>query len=123
METHSTRIRQRRENVIQDWSNEQNIILVPSGLPVPIPGTDQYHDFHAHSEHVYLAGAHLPRSVLTYSKDSDWTLFVHVPDLEESIWIGEGEPLSAITKRVGMEVQPLVDLKSWLEKQKLDLHL
>ena len=118
METHSTRIRQRREKVLQDWSDSQNIILVPSGLPVPIAGTDQFHDFHAHSEHVYLAGAHFPRSVLTYSKDSDWTLFVHVADLEESIWTGEGEPLSAITKRVGMEVQPLSDLKSWLEKSR-----
>ena len=118
METHSTRIRQRRERIIQDCPLKQSALLIPSGLPIPIEGTDQFHDFHAHNEYVYLAGAHLPASILTYSKDSEWTLFVQIPDIEERIWTGEGEPLSAITKRVGMEVLPIEELKNWLEKNR-----
>ena len=118
METHSTRIRQRREGIIQDCPLKQSALVIPSGLPVPIAGTDQFHDFHAHNEYIYLAGAHLPASILTYSKETEWTLFVQIADTEERIWTGEGESLSAITKRVGMEVQPIEKLKNWLEKNR-----
>ena len=41
----------RRASMAATWGLTREIVLVPSGLPIPIAGTDQSHLYHAHPEH------------------------------------------------------------------------
>lgn len=112
-------LRQRRDRVAHAWDLARGAVLVPAGVPLPIAGTDQYHDFHAHPEHRYLAGVGLPAGVLAFDPADGWALFAAVPGEEERIWTGDGEPLEEIACRAGFErAFPLEHLEAWLERRR-----
>ena len=100
------------------WDVPRGSVLVPSGLPVPVPGTDQYHDFHAHPEFAYLSGARTPGSALAFDPGEGWVLFAPVAGLEERVWVGDGEDLEALAASTGLSVRPLGELSGWLERRR-----
>jgi len=105
----------RRERIAGIWRLTDQVVLVPSGLPIPIDGTDQFHPFHAHAEHVYLAGLGTSGQVLAYERESGWTLFARVAGDEERIWMGDTEDLGSIRQKCGVdEVRDLATFENWL---------
>ena len=108
----------RREAIARSWDNPRGVVLVASGLPVPVAGTDQYHEFHAHPEFQYLAGARLPGAVLGFDQHEGWVLFAPEAGLEERVWIGEGEDHDALRRDTGLEVRPLDAFAGWLERRR-----
>ena len=44
------------------WRDDRGVVLVSSGDPVPIAGTDQFHRFHPHPDFRYLSGLDAPSS-------------------------------------------------------------
>ncbi len=109
----------RRERVASAWGLTDSTVIVPAGLPVPIEGTDQSHEFHAHAEHYYLAGVSLPGSVLAFDPREGWTLFAHVATPDERVWVGDSPPLEELAERGGLErALPASDLQVWLERRR-----
>ncbi len=109
----------RRDAAIQRWALDRGAVLIPSGLPVPIEGTDQAHEFHAHNEFTYLAGRPLEGAVLAFDPGDGWTLFAHEATTDERIWVGDTEPLDHIAHTAGLDrVRPSRDLPSWLERRR-----
>ncbi len=109
----------RRESLARRWNLSRELVLVPAGLHVPIDGTDQPHDFHAHPEFVYLAGEGVPGAVVTFDPGEGWTLFAPVASQETRIWEGDGESLDALRERSGIDrVRPSSELDGWLERRR-----
>ncbi len=90
-------------------------MLVASGLHVPVAGTDQFHEYHAHPEFRYLAGVAVAGAALAYHPAEGWTLFAPVASQDERIWTGDGEPLDLIEGDSGVAARPSSALDSWLE--------
>ncbi len=108
-----------RENVARRWALKRGVVLVPSGLPLPIAGTDQTHDFHAHAEHRYLAGTSESESVLAFDPGEGWTLFAPVASLEERVWSGDRTALEELAWQSGIErVRTNSELATWLERRR-----
>ncbi len=59
----SSFVRTRRTQTANAWDIAKGTALIASGLPLPIAGTDGYHDFHAHPEFTYLAGVGVAAAV------------------------------------------------------------
>ena len=97
---------------------DHGVVLVASGVHVPVPGTDQYHEFHAHPEFAYQAGAQLPGAVLGFDRHDGWTLFAPVAGLEDRVWIGDGEDPERLASDTGLPVRPAAELAPWLEKRR-----
>jgi Xaa-Pro aminopeptidase len=99
--TEKNHLDRRRERVAGDWGLGKEIVLIPAGTKVPIPGSDLHHPFHATPEHRYLAGANLPGHVLAFDPLDGWTTFVPVLTGVDRIWDGSlahrGVPLSHLT--------------------------
>lgn len=93
-------------------------VIVASGAHVPIAGTDQFHDFHAHPEHVYLAGASLPGAVLVYDSREGWRLFVPLPTSEERVWTGDGTALQLVVEQTGLPVAERAAFGPWLDSHR-----
>jgi Xaa-Pro aminopeptidase len=94
-------------------------VLVPSGAPVPIAGSDQSHDFHAHAEHYYLAGLAEPGSVLAYDDGDGWTLFARTLSLEELVWTNAAPTPDDLRGTSGLDkVEPIDALLPWLERRR-----
>jgi Xaa-Pro aminopeptidase len=111
----------RRAAVARRWDLRRGAVLVPSGLPVPISGSDQFHDFHAHPEHYYLSGADAPGSVLAFDPADGWTLFAPVATEDERVWVGDTEPFESLAARTGLDrVQPVHLLEQWLERRRAE---
>jgi Xaa-Pro aminopeptidase len=109
----------RRDRVSRTWGLSRGAVIVPSGLPVPIEGTDQAHDFHAHAEHYYLSGAAAPGTVLTFDPGEGWTLFAPVASREERVWVGDGVDMDELGRRAGLDrVLPAERLGAWLESRR-----
>jgi Xaa-Pro aminopeptidase len=109
----------RRERVAGAWGLTRGTVLVASGLPLPIAGTDQYHDFHAHNEHRYLSGTDVPGSVLAFDPGEGWTLFAPVATVEERVWVGDGVRLDELAAASGVErVRAADELGGWLERRR-----
>ncbi len=109
----------RRDAAVRTWSLDRGAVLVASGLPVPIDGTDQAHDFHPHHEFVYLAGQLLVGGVLAFDPGDGWTLFTHEAGEDERIWVGDSEPLDDIAHSTGIDrVRPNRELQGWLERRR-----
>lgn len=108
----------RRQAIARTWDLAGAAVLIPAGLPIPVAGTDQYHDFHAHPEFTYLAGARTPGACLGFDQVEGWVLFAPVATLEDRIWVGEGEDLEALSGATGLPVRPLSALRDWLEKRR-----
>ncbi len=116
---HSEALRHRRDEAARAWAITRGAVLVPSGLMLPVAGTDQFHDFHAHPEHAYLSGASAPAGVLAFDPTDGWTLFANVPGEDDVVWTGAGEPLEETASKTGLErVLPLPELQRWLERRR-----
>ena len=108
----------RREVIATTWDLQRGFVLLPAGLPIPIQGTDQYHEFHAHPEFAYLGAAHTPGAVLTFDPGDGWNLFAPTASLEDRVWVGDGEDLGALATSTGLRVRPIEELGPWLEQRR-----
>ena len=110
---------QRRERAAERWNLDRGVVLVPAGLMLPIAGTDQFHEYHAHAEHRYLSGVGQPGGVLAFDAGEGWTLFVPQPEAAERVWTGDGPSLAAVGEASGLErVRPASELGGWLERRR-----
>ena len=100
------------------WDLDRGVVLLPAGLMLPIAGTDQFHEYHAHPEHRYLAGVGQPGGVLAFDAGEGWTLFVPQPDAAERVWTGDGPSLAAVGEASGLEARPASELGGWLERRR-----
>lgn len=86
---------------------------------LPIAGTDQFHEYHAHPEHRYLAGVGQPGGVLAFDAGEGWTLFVPQPEAAERVWTGDGPSLAAVGDVSGLaRVRAASELGAWLERRR-----
>lgn len=109
----------RRTGIARAWDLRRGVVVVPAGVHVPVAGTDQYHDFHAHPEFTYLAGVQTQGAVLAFDPSDGWVVFAPVASQEDRVWVGAGESLEDIAVRSGAEsVQPLQQLGAWLEARR-----
>lgn len=109
----------RRRAFERAWDFLAGPLIVPSGVPVPVEGTDQYHDFHAHNEHYYLAGVRAPGAVLAFDPREGWQLFAPVPGEDDRIWVGDGQSLEQAAAAAGLPLaRPITLLHGWLEQHR-----
>lgn len=97
---------ERRRRAVERWRlDDDDVVLVPAGTPVTIPGRDFPYPFQVHPEHRWLADTDIPDAVLAYDAAVDeWELFAPRPDVDDRIW-------HAATPPVG---RPLAELDDWL---------
>ncbi len=113
------RLQQRRDQIARTWGDLRGPVLVASGVPVPIAGTDQFHDFHAHAEHYYLSGNAQPGSVLAFDPREGWTLFAPVASPEDRIWTGDTTDFETLAARTGLDrIREVRTLAAWLERRR-----
>lgn len=94
-------------------------LIIASGVPLPISGTDQSLPFHAHPEFRYLAAVESPGAVLAFDPGDGWTLFAHTPSQEERVWSGDGVPLDELARSAGLDrVRPTAEFDDWLEERR-----
>ncbi|MCS7294828.1 MAG: aminopeptidase P family protein [Chloroflexota bacterium] len=109
----------RRERAARAWQLRDELVIVPAGVPIPIAGTDQFHEFHAHPEHYYLAGVADPGGVLTFDPAEGWTYFHPVVTQDEAVWTGPGRRAEEYVARTGLAaVFPVTALAGWLERNR-----
>jgi Xaa-Pro aminopeptidase len=111
---------QRRKAVAREWDMHSGVTLIPGGVHVPVEGTDQYHEFHAHPEFRYLSGSDEPGSVLVFDPGEGWTLFAPEAGLEDRVWVGDGVDHQALAADTGLPVRPLAALQGWLEPRRAE---
>ncbi len=112
----TARLQKRREDVTRAWDLDRGIVLIAAGSPLPIDGTDQFHDFHAHAEHYYLSGLSHPGGVLAFEPNGGWTMFAKQLDLEDQVWTNASETLEEQSRRSGLsKLRWRSDLAGWLE--------
>ena len=112
-------VAERRARAAARWDLNRGVVLVPAGLMLPIAGTDQFHEYHAHPEHRYLAGVGQAGGVLAFEAGEGWTLFVPQPEAAERVWTGDGPSLEAVGEASGLHsVLPTSDLGGWLEERR-----
>ena len=82
-------LQERRRRVEADWAGAdfEGPVLIPASLPIPIDGTDQFHEFHAHPEFQYLTGVAEPGAALAWEPDAGWTLFAPSLSVEDLVWM------------------------------------
>ncbi len=108
-----------REQVARSWDLLDGGVLVASGLPVPIAGTDGTHDFHVHGDHFYLSGLDLPGQVLAFDPDDGFTFFARVAAAEELVWEGSPPDLDTLRSWIGIDrVFPREALFAWIEARR-----
>lgn len=116
-----SRLSSRRDEVARSWDLRAGAVLVPSGLPIPVAGSDQQHTFHAHPEFTYLAGVQTPGAVLGFDPADGWQLFAPVATQEDRVWAGDGEALEELAAASDVSrVRPLADLDRWLESHRAE---
>lgn len=114
-------LRQRREHAARTFDLQRGAVLVPAGAPIPIEGTDQYHDFWSHPEFRYLAGESVSSAVVTFDPGEGWSLFAPVASFEDRVWVGDGTSLESIAAATGIDrIQPLDLLRPWLEARRAE---
>ena len=112
-------VTERRERAAARWDLDRGVVLVPAGLMLPIAGTDQFHEYHAHPEHRYLAGVGQPGGVLAFDAGEGWTLFVPQPEAAQRVWTGDGPSLAAVGDVSGLaRVRAAPELGAWLERRR-----
>ena len=115
----ATLVARRREQAAARWNLDRGVVLLPAGLMLPVAGTDQYHEYHAHPEHRYLAGVGQAGGVLAFDAGEGWTLFVPQPEAGERVWTGDGPSLAGVAEVSGLEqVRPASELGGWLERRR-----
>ncbi|GAB4328336.1 MAG: aminopeptidase P family protein [Dehalococcoidia bacterium] len=116
---HARYLRDRRERIARAWDLRDVPVIIPAGLPIPIAGTDLFHDFHAHNEYQYLAGVAEPGGVLVFDPSEGWSLFLRRPSKEERVWVGDGVPIDQLVAESGIErAMPVDGLAAWLERRR-----
>lgn len=108
----------RRERLVRAWGLSRGVVIVPSGVHVPVEGTDQYHEFHAHPESVYLGGAREPGTVLAFDSADGWVLFAPEAGIEDLVWVGDGVDHAQLSATTGLTVRPTSALHNWLEARR-----
>lgn len=109
----------RRSRAAHTWDLTRGAVIVASGLPIPIAGTDGFHPFHSHPEFTHLAGEALPGAVLAFDPGDGWTLFAPVASLEDRVWSGDSRPLKDLAEASGLDrVVPTANLATWLEARR-----
>lgn len=109
----------RRDTLAHAWDLRSGAVILPAGVPVPIAGTDQSHEFHAHPEFSYAAGVQTPGAVLGFDPAEGWVLFAPVASMDDRVWIGDGEALEEIADRSRIaHVVPIERLRGWLEARR-----
>lgn len=114
-------LRERRRRVESAWSATgiDGPVLIPASVPIPIDGTDQFHEFHAHPEFQYLTGVAEPGAALAWEPDAGWTLFAPTLTIEDLVWMSA--PPSAAELGAATGVSNSLDrseLSGWLESQR-----
>jgi len=109
---------ERRDRVARAWGLSRGVVIVPAGVHVPVEGTDQYHEFHAHPEQVYLSGTRESGTVLVFDPADGWLLFAPEAGLEDRVWVGDGVDHAALSAGSGLEVRPSEGLQGWLERRR-----
>lgn len=109
----------RRERVADAWRGQvgragSDPVLIAAGLPIPIDGTDQFHDFHAHPEFQYLTGVAEPGATLVWEADSGWRLFTPSLSIEDRVWMSEPPSPQEQSERTGVETEDFSALGGWL---------
>lgn len=84
----------RRDRVANAWALTDEIVLVPAGDPISVPGTDQFYPFRARPNHRYIADSNEPGRVLVYdARDGSWTMFSPRVSVEDRVWHPAAEPV------------------------------
>ena len=114
-------LRERRRRVESEWSGVDfdGPVLIPASLPIPIDGTDQFHEFHAHPEFQYLTGVAEPGAALAWEPDAGWTLFAPSLTVEDLVWMSAPPSAEALASATG--VKRSVDrseMAGWLESRR-----
>ena len=109
----------RRARALAAWGDVGGPVLVAAGLPVPIAGTDQFHDFHAHGEFRYLTSAAEAGAALGFDPESGWTLFTPAMSAEERVWMSPPPSVGAQAEATGLaDVREAPALQGWLEARR-----
>ncbi len=114
-------LRERRLRVEAAWSSAEfdGPVLIPASLPIPIDGTDQFHEFHAHPEFQYLTGVAEPGAALAWEPGDGWTLFAPSLSVEDLVWMSAPPSADELAAETG--VSRSVDrseLAGWLESRR-----
>ena len=104
----------RRARVADAWRGQDDPVLIAAGLPIPIDGTDQFHDFHAHPEFQYLTGVAEPGATLVWEADGGWRLFTPSLSIEDRVWMSEPPSPQEQSERTGVETDDFSALGDWL---------
>ena len=59
-------LQERRDRVAGAWALTDECVLVGAGGPLPLPGSDQFHELRVHPEFLYLADGELQDAVLAF---------------------------------------------------------
>lgn len=87
--SNSETVLSRRDHVAQLWALDDEIVLIGSGAPLPIPGgADRCYPFHTHPHFQWLTGLRVPHSFVAFDPHEGWTEFLHRPDEAEQLWEG-----------------------------------
>ncbi len=112
----------RRARVLATWQGpdgglDDGFVVIPSGLVLPVEGSDQHYGFRAHDDHYYLGGCRSPAQVLACDPtDGGWTLFAFVPSQDDRVWHGDLPPIEDQAAAVGIDsVRPAGELGAWLD--------
>lgn len=114
------RLNERRKLITATWDLTEGVVLVPSGLAIPVAGTDQFHEYHAHPEFQYLTGTQAAGAVAGFDRHDGWVLFAPVASLEDRVWVGDGDDPERLADTAGVPVRPLAELGAWLEARRGD---
>lgn len=120
MDAHAHALRERRDRLATALCGpagglKDGALLVPSGLVVPIDGSDQQQPYRPHDDHAYLCGTREVGQVLAFEGDSGWSLFAREASAEDRVWHGEGLSLEDQAAASGVSrVRPLAELPEFL---------
>lgn len=114
-------LRTRRATVAAAWAQRLGggLAFVPSGLVMPVEGSDQHYEYRVHDDHAWLSGCRTPAQVLVYdAEDGGWTLFGYVPSQEDLVWLGAPPTLEQQAQATGLDaVRPVAELGAWIEQR------
>lgn len=114
-------LQERRRRVEAAWSATEfaGPVLIPASLPIPIDGTDQFHEFHAHPEFQYLSGVAEPGAALAWEPDAGWTLFAPSLSIDDLVWMSAPPSAADLAAATGVGYSlDRAELAGWLEARR-----